>query len=902
MTFKKLFTVSVLFIVSLQEVKSQDFMLQGWYWDFPKAGFGNLWADTLTSRAQNISDAGFTQVWLPPLSLGLGGGFSVGYDIKDLYNLGSPSVRTGFGYRTKVLQTIAEFNKFNILPIADLVYNHRAGGLFEDNGAVAGWMKNYNLTKHNSGDACYPSDRVRCTLAIGGNTGRGAGKYYFKIRSASLSSDYYNFPYTFYARTIKVGTQPVPALTESALNGGSNCAQPHDTVPLGVNCIATIDNGGCGIDEFMVEVDTNDFFATGDNIIITFTNSNSQYSDHYIYGLWYTGNNTDLKDSVKYQTGTDFYPFGASSSGRAKMNYLNFKPNGNPTQLSGDWDYPYFFYDYDQNVPATRDTLIEWTKWMWTDVGTRGVRADAVKNLPYQFIGDLLNSLYAANQWPPMFVGEFYDYNPAALYGWVNNVKSVMTPAAQSVIDVRVFDFSLQEALRDACDAFGYDARNIFTKSIVDSQNGSESKHVVTFVNNHDFRTPSQAVDNDAQLAYAYILTNNQIGLPCVYYPAFIDTLTGTYNQDMINLIDIHKKFIYQSTKRDYLNRTGTPYTSNYISGAAANSLIYQLSGAPGCYGLPQDVIVAINFSGQTLRVDHQVNTTANFALSNGDTLIDVLRNSNFDYAVVNGSGQIYLELPPRSYSVWVKTKFPFQNAISASGAITFCTGDSVTLSSNINNGCFTYRWKKDGQYISFVHEPLLTVKESGTYECEVSYYGNFAFTSNSITINVSPVVPVVTSSQNVLTCTTAAISYQWYFSTDSITYNLIAGATLNQYTAAQTGWYYVLITDATGCTNTSIPIKIIFVGISNLDFNGSVITVSPSIVIDKLIVSGKLKKNQSLQLKLFDVSGKLCFYQVVNDGQAINANINMSKFPGGLYNLNIRIDNTQKTIKLVKH
>jgi hypothetical protein len=34
-------------------------------------------------------------------------------------------------------------------------------------------------------------------------------------------------------------------------------------------------------------------------------------------------------------------------SGRGQMTQANFKPNGNATQLSGDWDEMLFFYDVD---------------------------------------------------------------------------------------------------------------------------------------------------------------------------------------------------------------------------------------------------------------------------------------------------------------------------------------------------------------------------------------------------------------------------------------------------------------------------------------------------------------------------------------------------------------------------
>jgi len=71
---------------------AQDFMLQGWYWDYDKDGCngfsGPNWAQTLDGNVSALANAGFTYVWLPPLSRSSFGACSNGYDPKDLYDLG----------------------------------------------------------------------------------------------------------------------------------------------------------------------------------------------------------------------------------------------------------------------------------------------------------------------------------------------------------------------------------------------------------------------------------------------------------------------------------------------------------------------------------------------------------------------------------------------------------------------------------------------------------------------------------------------------------------------------------------------------------------------------------------------------------------------------------------------
>ncbi len=639
---------------------AQDVMMQGWYWDYPKTAQGHNWADTLNQRAAHLGQAGFTYLWLPPLSRASFGSGSNGYDPQDLYDLGDPAVgATGFGTRADVDQVIATLQTNGVKAVADVVYNHRDGGKAEDNPAVEGWIENLNCTKVNSGDNAFPSDRYRCYLPLGGTTGNGAKTYYFKIRSASTHPNYYNRSYKVYMETNTVGFQNLPALDENEIagNGGGDCGQGNTILKLGVDMNASIDDigtcgGACGIDEFQLTIQNSDFNAAGDTIWIYMSNSNGNYSDHFIAGIW--DGTQDIQSQVGYQTYTDFTNM---PSGRGGMDYTYFKPNGNPTQLNGDFDWMWFFYDYDQtNVQKTIDTLNVWSKWLWEDVGIRGFRMDAVKHFSPEFTGDLMDYLHDEGIDPGMVVGEFFDGNPSILNNWVNAVQASMDSDTKAAIDMRVFDFSIRNALKDACDNPGADVRGVFNSGLVNGV-GASSNNVVTFVNNHDFRDAGQPVQNDPMLAYTYLLTNNQIGLPCVYYPDYFGDVIP--NAPVLNLkaeidalLALHKNYIFQSNAVDYLNQFGNGYTSNFLSGSTDKTLLYQLSGGIG----GKEVIVAINFSNDILKVDHGVNMTN---LSVGDTLYDALGNSNFPFAIIsnsfaNAANEIYVELPPKSYSVWI--------------------------------------------------------------------------------------------------------------------------------------------------------------------------------------------------------------------------------------------------------
>ena len=626
-------------------IQAQDVMMQAWYWDYPTTVSGKTFMANLAERAEELGDAGFTQMWLPPLSKGSGGGFSVGYDVRDYYDLGDYG-NARWGNRSHLTSAISAFNAQGIDLIADMVWNHRDGGRAENNDAVEGWIENLNFAKVAAGDQPMPSDRWRCYLPLGGSSGNGAGTYYLKVRSASQHPNFFGKSYTVMTWTNSFNPNyGTAALAETAANGGSDCGEGFDVLELGRRMDAFTDDDACKTDEFALTLEASDFDAAGDTLWIQLYNNAGglgDYSDHFIYGLWNGAASADVQTQLRYQTYTDFRYV---ASGMGIMNYDAFRPNGNPTQLAGDWDALWFFNDIDQTVPSAQDELYDWTSWLWDNANIRGYRLDAVKHFPNWFTGLMMNRLHDEGKDPVMVVGEFFDGNAGLLKNWVDEANAGMDADTRAAIQIRVFDFALRESLKQACDAFGYDARNVFQSGMVDGV-GSSGFDAVTFVNNHDFRYPGQEVVNDPMLAYAYILTNNKVGLPCVFYPDYFQG--GDQKFQMNGLIDVQRKYIAGSNTVEYLNRFGSFYSGNYFEGFPNTSLIYQLSGGPS----GRSVVVAINFAGETLRVDHTLNTGF---VPVGDTLTDIFGVSPYPYTIINGSSQGYFEVPARSFGVWVQ-------------------------------------------------------------------------------------------------------------------------------------------------------------------------------------------------------------------------------------------------------
>lgn len=115
-------------------------MLEGFYWDVPSPANGvqnstTWWWDNLAAKANQLGQAGFTAVWLPPVTKGWGGGYNAGvdsgYGIFDDYDLGDKnqlgSVPTRYGSRVQLERCAALLHANGIQVYADIVDSHRDG-------------------------------------------------------------------------------------------------------------------------------------------------------------------------------------------------------------------------------------------------------------------------------------------------------------------------------------------------------------------------------------------------------------------------------------------------------------------------------------------------------------------------------------------------------------------------------------------------------------------------------------------------------------------------------------------------------------------------------------------------------------------------------------------------------
>ncbi len=111
---------------------SAEVMMQSFYWDVTPGG---VWWDNIKSKLDSWKTAGITAVWLPVISKGESGPFSMGYDPYDYFDFGQynqkGTTETRFGSYTELKSLLANAKSKGFKLIADIIINHNSGGDLE---------------------------------------------------------------------------------------------------------------------------------------------------------------------------------------------------------------------------------------------------------------------------------------------------------------------------------------------------------------------------------------------------------------------------------------------------------------------------------------------------------------------------------------------------------------------------------------------------------------------------------------------------------------------------------------------------------------------------------------------------------------------------------------------------
>lgn len=219
---------------------------------------------------------------------------------------------------------------------------------------------------------------------------------------------------------------------------------------------------------------------------------------------------------------------------------------------------------------------------------------------------------------------------------------------------------------------------------------------------------------------------------------------------------------------------------------------------------------------------------------------------------------------------------------VNAGSDQTVCEGTDVTLS---GAGAATYAWDNgvtDG--VAFAATTTTTYTVTGTD-------ANGCQNTDQAVVNVNAAPNAVATDNGDATITASAgTSYQWVHCATGLP---IAGATSQTYTATVNGNYAVVVTNASGCSDTSNCITIDNIGVEELA--DASIRVFPNPTNGDVFVT---MSAENAAIEVLDAQGKLLQAITVANGEKVQ----LSAYETGVYFLRIRTENGQAIERIVKN
>ncbi len=218
-----------------------------------------------------------------------------------------------------------------------------------------------------------------------------------------------------------------------------------------------------------------------------------------------------------------------------------------------------FSRDLDHQNPETQNGIVTWMNSLKTRMNFAGWRYDFVKGYAGWAI-----ELYNQKTNPEFSVGEFFDYDPQKVIGWIDSTHP------NAAFRSTAFDFPLRNALHQAIawKNFHWLKYSDRAAGVI----GLWSDKAVTFLENHDTEevrggayAPYFPGGDQVVQGYAYLLTHP--GIPCVFWRDIYDS--GSSYEDQINkLIEIRKQYRIHSQSKLYIAvaEQGNVYAA-YIQG-----------------------------------------------------------------------------------------------------------------------------------------------------------------------------------------------------------------------------------------------------------------------------------------------------------------------------------------------
>lgn len=390
---------------------------------------------------------------------------------------------------------------------------------------------------------------------------------------------------------------------------------------------------------------------------------------------------------------------------------------------------------------------------------------------------------------------------------------------------------------------------------------------------------------------------NNSIGFS---YPTDLDYMPGN---DSLWAIDINNDTA-TSIKIYTVNRTtGAGYLRFSLNGMYLGLASFSSTTLPAA-----PTITATNnasFCPGGL-VTLTASSAGNYLWSSGETTQSIITNVADDYFVTTTDAFGCTSLPSDTVEVVALAVPNFTMYLS------LCPGDTFegystngiyidTFASAAINGCDSIRT---------LHLTILPPSTSNIVQSICAGNSFEGYTTTGIYIDtfangaanacdsirtidltvVSITKPTINQTSDSLSIADNYNSYQWYLNGDSIDNTNYAGLALTS-----NGQYYVIVTGASGCTETSDTITVTGVGIGNT-FEANSLKVYPNPTNGLLHI--ELSNASATNISMYSISGEQV--NIVPEAQSNGCRVDLSQLASGVYVLRIATAQQSHTLRVV--
>lgn len=321
-----------------------------------------------------------------------------------------------------------------------------------------------------------------------------------------------------------------------------------------------------------------------------------------------------------------------------------------------------------------------------------------------------------------------------------------------------------------------------------------------------------------------------------------------------------------------------TGATSSSYTASTAGSYTVQVSSAANCVAPSAPTVITVN---PTPVVTLNIPAAASFCA--GDSLLLTTTNAALAYqwldngnAISGATNDHYTVLTAGDYSVSITdangcsgtspmtainvTALPTASVTPASAA-SFCSGQSVVLQAATGTG-WIYQWMENGNFITGANNSSYTANAGGSYAVLVADANGCTALSSTTTVSVNPLPTVIITDNGngALSSVGTLTSYQWYENGTAV-----PGATGASFTATQPGYYYVIATDANGCSAQSNVVTPTLSVQETATF--ATISVSPNPSTDGAVLLITTPVKTAYQVRVMDLSGRILITQSIPSG-----------------------------------